>query len=78
MRIIGYTYVEPDLTVVEIEAWYDRMTTSWVIQSKNAAGYQVGDATYVGHKIDAVHDVRVRRKAHPMAHIVTPRSLGKI
>ena len=37
----------------KIETWYDRPSRSWVSQRKDAAGNQVGEAQYDGHR-DAV------------------------
>ncbi len=37
-----------------VTRWYDRATRSWVVQRKDAAGNQIGDAYYAGVKSDAV------------------------
>lgn len=67
MKIIGYT----PLTDEEAEAlerpastdrWYDRQTRCWVVQSLNAEGTQIGDATYVHAKVDAIRDQRWRQE----------------
>lgn len=50
IKIKDMTEKEFDNTVVNIDAWYDRHTRDYVIQLKNADGYQVGDAIRVGDK----------------------------
>lgn len=47
--------------IATVEMWYDRCTRSWVIQRRNAAGDQVGNADYVGTKAGAIH-VRDQRR----------------
>lgn len=42
--------IEPAVTV---DKWYNRHVRSWVVQKKDARGYQVGDAEYVGTNIEA-------------------------
>lgn len=39
----------------EVETWYDRTSRNWITQTKNQQGYQQGEATYTGHRIDAAH-----------------------
>jgi len=36
-----------DETVALVERWYNREERAWVIQLKNAAGFQVGESEYV-------------------------------
>ena len=43
-----------DETVATVDAWYDPHTKLWVIQKLNKEGFQVGDATIVHGKKDAM------------------------
>lgn len=67
MRILG---IKP-LTDEEHEAlerpvatdrWYDRHTRCWVVMSLNHEGSQIGDATYVHAKADAIRDENFRKQ----------------
>jgi hypothetical protein len=49
-----------DRRPVKVDRWYDRKTRCWVVQTLNAAGDQLGDATYVHHKRSAVLDAQRR------------------
>lgn len=44
----------PASTTHSVERWYDNRSKNWVVQTKDAAGNQVGDATYVGSKDEAI------------------------
>lgn len=46
---------------VSTQRWYDRATRSWVVQSLNEDGDQVGDATYVHGRGEAIIDESHRR-----------------
>lgn len=37
-----------------VERWYDNRSKNWVVQTKDSEGNQVGDATYVGSKDEAI------------------------
>lgn len=45
-----------------IERWYDRSTRCWVVITTNAAGDQLGDATYVHSKREALLDAGWRQR----------------
>lgn len=68
MRIVGYTpETEEERRArerpVSTDRWYDRHgTRCWIVQSLNAAGSQVGDATYVHAKDDAIRDQKWREE----------------
>lgn len=47
---------------VSHEKWYDRQNKSWVIQSKDAQGNQVGDAAFVGTAEEATRELASRQK----------------
>lgn len=51
--------------------WWDRHTRSWVIQSLDAAGNQVGEADYVGTK--AGRDLCVKARATARVRPAAPR-----
>jgi hypothetical protein len=68
MRIVG---VEPlteaeELALrrpVKTERWFDHHNTRcWVVMTLNAAGDQIGDATYVHRKEDAIRDQKFREE----------------
>ena len=40
-----------------IDTWYDRHTRSYVIQIKDRAGNQLGNAIYVGNKKDRDREI---------------------
>lgn len=40
------------------DVWWDRHTQCWILQRKDGNGYQVGDAIYVGHRIDIDHAIK--------------------
>jgi hypothetical protein len=42
--------------------WYDRATRSWVVTTVTKDGYQVGDATYVHSKREALADEARRQR----------------
>lgn len=68
MRILGV----PELTEeealalrrpVKTERWFDHHNTRcWVVMTLNAAGDQLGDATYVHAKADAIRDEKFRKE----------------
>lgn len=67
MRIIGFKpltdeEIERRERPVSTDRWYDRQTRCWVVQSLNADGTQVGDATYVHGKDEAIRDQRWRQE----------------
>ena len=41
--------------IASVEMWYDRHTTSWVVQRKDSEGNQIGSADYVYTKQEAQH-----------------------
>lgn len=43
---------------MKVDRWYDRRTRSWVVQTLDGEGNQVGDAYYTGVKSDAIHTQR--------------------
>lgn len=53
----------PSETVATVEKWYDPAVRSWVVQSKDAEGNQVGNATFVYTRREAEEEERVRRIA---------------
>lgn len=65
-----------DEKIVQIEAWYDHISRNWVVQSFNADGYQIGDATYVGTREDATYELATRAAKHPGAQVIKPKSLN--
>ena len=46
---------------MKVDKWYDRKTRSWIIQTLDAEGNQIGDATYVGSRGEADRE-KVDRK----------------
>lgn len=46
------------MSAVRADRWYDRRTRSWVVQAKDAAGNQVGEAVYVYSKREALAEER--------------------
>jgi hypothetical protein len=60
MRILNLDHAEFDRTPTKIERWYDRHTRCWVVMTTNIAGDQLGDATYVHSKREALLDERRR------------------
>lgn len=61
---------EIDLSIKQIAYWYDRGTQSWVVQSLNADGDQVGDADYCGTKAGRDWSIEARKVAAPAALVV--------
>lgn len=53
-EIVGWTPNDTEQKITSVDAWYDRHTRLWVVQCLDADGYQVGDATYVYGKKDAM------------------------
>lgn len=49
-----------DSRPAKVERWYDRRTKCWVVTTTNAAGDQLGDATYVHSKREALLDEKWR------------------
>ena len=43
-----------------IDVWYDRRTRSWVVQFKDTAGNQVGEAHYVATKREAIAIAKIK------------------
>jgi len=43
-----------DEKVAYIDCWYDRHERLWVLQKMNKEGYQIGNATYIWGKKDAL------------------------
>lgn len=65
--------------VATIEAWYDRLSCSWIVQSKDADGNQIGSSDILGSKHDAIHAAAVRYNANPTARIIgTPIRVREI
>lgn len=48
--------VEFDSKPAKVDTWYDRNSRSWVTQTLNAAGDQIGDSSYAGTKEGSKHD----------------------
>lgn len=46
---------------VKTDRWYDRRTRNWVVQAKDAADNQVGEAVYVYTKREAIAEERIMR-----------------
>jgi hypothetical protein len=40
-----------------VDTWYDRLTRSWITQTKDAESNQVGEAQYAGNKPDRDNDI---------------------
>jgi hypothetical protein len=59
--------------VATVELWWDAGTRCWVVQSKNAAGSQVGEAPYLGHITDGAYEY-VRQVARTGAAGIFPKS----
>jgi hypothetical protein len=53
MRLIGFDATDLDERIAEVEVWWDRNLRLWAIQSKNAAGDQIGATTYEPQKAGA-------------------------
>jgi len=53
MKIIGYEPSESK-PPFKVDRWYDRHTKSWVVQLKDEDGNQIGNATYLGVKQQAI------------------------
>lgn len=49
---------EYDETPAQIDKWYFRKTKSWVVQLKNKAGDQLGNAYYCYTKQEAEEEVK--------------------
>lgn len=47
---------------LHVEKWYDHYTRSWVIQTKDEKGNQIGEATYVATKPEAEREMKVRKR----------------
>lgn len=63
MKINGKHYYPKDpAKVVKVEHWYSPSLRSWVVQSKDAAGNQVGEATYVARHAHAITERISREK----------------
>jgi hypothetical protein len=41
-------YERFDETPTDTRRWFNREEQAWVVQLVNAAGYQIGEATYIG------------------------------
>lgn len=69
MRIVGFKPLTEEEErardrPVTTERWFDHHgTRCWVVMSLNHEGTQVGDATYVHAKADAIRDQRFREDA---------------
>jgi hypothetical protein len=68
MKPPGFKFLFPKNRVappgkLRVEKWYDRQTRSWVIQTKDSSGNQVGEATYVHSKREANIELRARGRA---------------
>jgi hypothetical protein len=46
-----------------VRRWFDRITRSWCVQSIDAEGNQIGEATYVGSRREALAEEKERRQA---------------
>lgn len=53
---------EFDETPAKIEKWYDRKTRSWIVQTKNKNGDQLGNAEYFGTKQEAENEYKRLKK----------------
>lgn len=42
-------------SALRLDRWYDRKNRTWVVQAKDSAGNQVGDAIYVATKREAMN-----------------------
>jgi hypothetical protein len=64
MRIIGYDYaVKPEAPTAKVERFYVHSVRSWSVVSRDAAGNQIGDATYVYTEGEARREQRERLTA---------------
>lgn len=68
MRIlkVGGEPYEPkpfDAKPAKTERWYDRSTRCWIVMTTNDDGDQLGDATYVHSKREALLDEGWRKEA---------------
>lgn len=48
----------------KIEKWYDRKTRSWVVELQNKDGCQLGNASYVATKTEAIAEENTLRKEY--------------
>ena len=53
-RVRGFESPKFDEKIAYIDCWYDRHTRLWVLQKMNKEGFQIGDATYIYGKKDAL------------------------
>ena len=49
-----------DTKPAKIDSWYDRRSRVWVVQTLNAAGDQLGDASYAGTKLGRDAEIAYR------------------
>ena len=75
--------MNPDLDclsekIATVELWWDAGTRSWVVQSKNAYGSQVGEAPYLGHITDGAYEFVRTMLRTPAAVGLFPPSTKKL
>lgn len=63
MKIDGYEHTEPK-PPYKVDRWYDRHTKSWVVQLKDEDGNQIGNATYLGLKHQAITEENRMKKEY--------------
>lgn len=54
MRFIGIELKDSEERIpTTVDRWYDRRTSSWIVQLKDREGNQIGQAVYVGTRREA-------------------------
>jgi hypothetical protein len=66
MRLIGFNREPEEGLYVphKVDKWYNRSQKSWVVQLLDKYGNQIGEASYVGSKEEAVKEVEYLIKEH--------------
>jgi hypothetical protein len=65
-KFIDFDNTEPEGLYVpaKVEKWYNRQQRSWVVQLKDKYENQIGEASYVATKPEAIEEEKRLKKEH--------------